>query len=130
MIDQPMANTIYVSTSNQMKISSTIVNSDWFMCKWTTIKTQKSDYHFKIIPLFKKFTLITILFFAQLFSISVCQDRKASASSGIIQQPAGGQLNEFLTCLFTISVPPGQRVQMSCSNVDLNGRTSSLKVRR
>ena len=129
MIDQPMANTIYVSTSNQMKISSTIVNSDWFMCKWTTIKTQKSDNHFKIISLFYKFTLITILCFSQLFSISVCRDRKASASSGIIQ-PAGGKLNESLTCLFTISVPPGQRVQMSCSNVDLNGRTSSLKVRR
>nr|CAH0103315.1 unnamed protein product [Daphnia galeata] len=81
MINRPIANTIYVSTGNQVKISSTL---------------------------------------------TACQDRRTNATDGIIQ-PVKGLVNGPRMCLFTITVPSGQRVQMSCTDVNLNGMTSSLE---
>jgi hypothetical protein len=60
-----------------------------------------------------------------LTSILACQDRRANATDGIIQ-PVKGLVNGPRMCLFTITVPSGQRVQMSCT--DVNGMTSSLEV--
>ena len=62
-----------------------------------------------------------------LTSILACQDRRTNATDGIIQ-PVKGLANEPRMGLFTITVPSRQRVLMSCTDVNLNGMTSSLEV--
>ncbi len=62
-----------------------------------------------------------------LTSILACQERRTNATDGIIQ-PVKGLVNGPRMCLFTITVPSGQGVQMSCTDVNLNGLTSLLEV--
>ena len=71
------------------------------------------------------FQIICLNFY--LTSILACQERRTNATDGIIQ-PVKGLVNGPRMCLFTITVPSGQGIQMSCTEVNLNGLTSLLEV--
>ncbi|EFX85269.1 hypothetical protein DAPPUDRAFT_300386 [Daphnia pulex] len=56
-----------------------------------------------------------------------CVNVKSTTTNGIISQSLANTNNELKTCLFSIFVPLGQRIQMSCTNVNI-GSSSSLML--
>lgn len=107
---------------------SELRDGDWFECSWithTAITTkQESITSFQSEPLIPWCSIVLNYPTFVCFSSLACRDKNSTAASGVIQP----FINSTGECVFSITAPSDQRIEISCSIVNFNYFDSWLRV--
>ncbi|XP_046641444.1 uncharacterized protein LOC124326581 [Daphnia pulicaria] len=102
----PVLKRIYTSYDNRMGISSRVTSGDRVNCNWEMMTVPSGTTDFKF-----------------------CIHGRTKTSSGTIR-PLDMSTGETRWCRFFIEAPSNQRVQMTCSSINLgNSPTSYMRMR-
>ncbi|KAI9563409.1 hypothetical protein GHT06_010872 [Daphnia sinensis] len=104
-VNPPSVNKTYTSIGKQVVLFSQLGDRDWFECSWTArtaITTRQEP-----VP-----------------SFQTCRDKNSTAGSGVIQP----FVNSTDECVFSITAPSGQRIEIACSIVNFTYFDSWLRL--
>ncbi|KZS19920.1 Uncharacterized protein APZ42_013525, partial [Daphnia magna] len=104
-VNPPSVNKTYTSIGKQIVLFSELRDGDWFECSWIT--------HTAITTKQESIT-----------SFQTCRDKNSTAASGVIQP----FINSTGECVFSITAPSDQRIEISCSIVNFNYFDSWLRL--
>ncbi|EFX68613.1 hypothetical protein DAPPUDRAFT_329942 [Daphnia pulex] len=98
------ANKPYFSTAeNEVVIASNLGKGDWIDCKWTTLRRENKT-NFKL-----------------------CRDGEATSAIGTITPTSDFKIHSIV-CIFIIEAPADQRIEISCTDVDITEYESYLEI--